>query len=70
MGDINTGRDGLMEGLGDGVIGVSRVGESNVLPPGQDLLRDPFVRLTEMVVNLKVDGMSELIEVRLRVGLK
>jgi hypothetical protein len=47
-----------------------RVGESNLLPPGQDLLLDTLVRLTEMVVNLKVDGTSELVEGRLRVGLK
>jgi hypothetical protein len=70
MGDIKTTRNGLMEGPGDGVIGITGVGETDVLPPGQDLLLDPVFRPTEMMANLKVDGMSELDEGRLRVGLK
>jgi hypothetical protein len=68
--DIHTSRNTLMEGLGDGMIGITGIGESNVLPPGEDLLLDPFVRLTEVVINLKVHRAAELIEGGFRARLE
>jgi hypothetical protein len=59
-----------MEGSGDDMVGVPGIGESNVLPPGQDLLLGPLVRLAEMVVDLQVDCTFEHIERSFRVGLK
>jgi hypothetical protein len=59
-----------VERLRDGVIGLTWVDEDDALPPGKNLLLDPFIRLTEIVVNLEVDGATELVERRLKVGLK
>jgi hypothetical protein len=59
-----------MEGFGDDMIGVPWVGESDVLPPGQDFLLGPLVGLAEMVVNLHVDCTSMLVERKFRVGFK
>jgi hypothetical protein len=45
----------------DDVVGITRIGERNGLPPGQDLLLGPFIGLTEVVVNLEVYSLPKLV---------